>query len=941
MPVNNNLLSNGVVYNPNPDTVAEFKILTSNYSAEYGRNGGGIVSVVTKSGTNTLHGSAYDYLRNDALNANSFFNNAYGLPKEVLKRNQFGGTIGGPIEIPKVIHGKDRFFFFFGYQGQRQTALNTTSATTTYTPAELGGDFSKSSGGAPDPDVAAFLLANPYFQSNPTLASQAIIDPARFNTVAKNYIKAGFIPTTPDGTILAQGSAKTNNDEYTGKLDFQITDRDRVSATLGYLYAPSTSPFVYATVTGFPNSYTLRQSFGNISYTHTFTPNLLNEFRFTAQRNNNLQAVPAAKLATGPQLGIGNHPDDPTGPTNIYLQASGLSLGFSTHGPTALIDNTYNWNDAITWTRGRHPLKAGASYTPYQNNTVYEYYVNGEFDFYGPDSYQLSNDRAAFLMGLPDEYYQSPKAPSNIRTYNLGIFAQDEWKVTRHLTVNYGLRYEYNSPKRDTQGRSFSLGLGRQSTVFPNAPLGLQFPGDPGAPLGANFANKTDFAPRFGFAWDPFGDGKTSIRGGGGMFFDILKAEDNLQFNGQAPFFGYADLFFNGLSDNPTSEPNYMTQPFVNAGQPDPFPSRPPAKNLDFDAAGFLPFGGSSVYFVNPRLKTPYVVQYNLSVQREIMRNTTLEASYLGSNSHRLTGIVDANPFVLGTTKRLFNAQPGALSYSFSYLDEFANVGYANYNALAVGLNRRTSELRGVGSLMYQLSYTYGKSIDNESGFRTGNGRVAAYNYNLFRSVSDFDVTHYVSFNAAWELPFAQWWTSGPKRLTKGWTLYPVVSYRTGVPLDIRAFINRSRTRPGPSAAGDPNLVRPNLVSQITYFDPHSSQTINGNTGNYYISPAAFDYQSLIDLGSSSVSDASLRTYGTLGRNAFRGPDRTNVNLTMAKITPLWGERVKSEIRADFFNLLNHTEFGDPNVTITNAQFGQISTTAQPRVIQLALRLTF
>ena len=206
--INNRVTSNQVVFNPNPETVEEFRLLENNYTAEYGRNGGGTVSVVLKSGTNSLHGSLFDYFRNDALNANDYFDNAQGNPRPVLKRNQFGGTFGGPITIPGLISGKDRLFFFFGYQGQRQSQVVNQGFVTTYTPAELAGDFSNFNNGGPDPGVVSFLQTHPYYQSDPAKAARGIVDPTKINPVAQAYISAGLIPTSPTGTIFPKGSSE-------------------------------------------------------------------------------------------------------------------------------------------------------------------------------------------------------------------------------------------------------------------------------------------------------------------------------------------------------------------------------------------------------------------------------------------------------------------------------------------------------------------------------------------------------------------------------------------------------------------------------------------------------------------------------------------------------------------------------------------------------------
>jgi hypothetical protein len=943
--VNNNLLNNGVVYNPNPDTIAEFRLLTSNYTAEYGRNGGGVVSVVTKSGTNQFHGSGFEFLRNDKLNANRFFNNKNGIPREILKRNQFGFTIGGPITIPKVVNGKDRFFFFAGYQGQRQVQNQTTASVTTFTPAELKGDFSRSGpGGTPEPGVRAFLLANPIYQPNPVLAAQAII--GRIDPVSQKYISGGLIPTSSTGQVISQGGASDNRDELTLRFDANVTPRDILVVTLGTSRNPNILPFGNATATtsnvgGFPVSGNQLRRFANISFTKIFSPSLINDFRFTAQRSVTAQAIPAKTLPTASQLGIAITPDNPTGPPRLGF-LSGMNVGFSPQGPTTLVNNTFSWTDALSWTKGKHGWKFGGGYTPYQNNTVFDFFVNGEFFFDGPFGIGSGNEFADFVLGLPDEYLQFGEAPSDIRSHNAYGFAQDEWRVLPNLTLTLGMRYEYSSPKEDTRGRAFSLKFGQQSTVFPNAPKGVLFPGDPGAPFGANFPDRNDWAPRFGFAWDPFKDGQTSVRGGFGVFYDILKGEDNLQFNGQAPFFGFADLFMEPGLDA-------FSAPFANTGQFNPFPSRPPARNINFDANGFLPFGGGGVFFVEPHLRTPYTYQYNVSVQRELVRNLTMEAAYVGSASHKLTTLVDRNPFVLGTSHRVFNTQPGNDDFSFSYLLEFQNAGKAHYNSLQLSLTKQYSGTGFLGNSYFTLAYTLAHATDNSSGFRNRNSQVPAYNSSKFTADSDFDIRHRLTFSGGWDLPFDHAWSSGPSRLTQGWSLYPIFTWRTGFPLDIFAPFSASRSNAGPSAAGDRQIVRANLTGSglpARIGDPRINPTFTNpctgltRTGNFWFNPGTVTCTGFPS-AATAIANPALRTYGSLPRNSFRGPGRTNLDLAIAKMTPIFREKLNMEFRAEFFNILNHAEFANPSTNISSSLFGQITTTFDPRIIQFGLKFIF
>jgi hypothetical protein len=986
--LNNEQLANGVVFNPNPDAVAEFRILENNYTAEYGRNGGGIITEVLKSGTNQWHGGAFEFVRNDILNANTFFNKNDPknlLPREVLKRNQYGGTFGGPITIPHLVHGKDRFFFFVDYSGQRQVQKESRTGVVTFTPAELGGNFSG------DPGVIAFLQANPFFQSNAALAAQGIIDPTKINSVAQKYIAAGLITTSPTGTLNFQAGDTNNNNQLTMKFDFNISQKDRLAVTLGGFRNPQLSGvgstgIGFNSTPGYPLTNVFHNYFSNFTYTRTFSSSMLNEFRATVQRSNTLQSKPARTIPTHSALGqTGITPDLELGGAALAFDDQITYFGFSIQGPSTLISNTFAYSDTFSWTRGRHNWKFGGAFSAYQFNTAFDFIGNGLFDFVGSGGIGSGNDFADFLFGVPFDYFQSPNAPTNARSKYYAGFAQDEWRVNKKLVLTFGVRYEYSSPKLDTHGVTFNVIPGHaQSTVFPNAPSGLVFPGDANAPRGVNFPDKNNWAPRFGFAWDPKGDSKTSIRGGFGIFYDILKAEDNFQDNGQPPFFGGAGLFFSPIPGNPSADVPYLSQPFTSTGATNPFPSKPVNHNINFATAGILPFGISSIFLDDPHLKTPYTYQYNLSVQREIARNTSVEVAYVGSSSHGLTSLVDINPFILGTTNRILNLLPGNSSCdastqflcSFSNLPEFKNVSKASYNGLTASLTRQLTDARFIGRTYFTFGYTYAHSIDNASGFRQRNSQVPTYTPGLFRSSSDFDVRNRVTLSGGWDLPFDRAWSSGPKRLTQGWSVSPIFSWRQGFPLDVFAQVDTSGgfTNSGVSGAGDNpgnTVVHANLTGQpITTFDPHGVQTLTGdlsgtNTGNFYFNPAVF---TTAQVGSSSdpcgapsptcfpstaqvVANPALRTYGTLPRNFFRGPGRTNLDMALSKSTAIT-ERVKLDLRADFFNVFNHAEFANPSTSISSSNFGRITRTGDPanavfaadpkqRIIQIGAKISF
>jgi hypothetical protein len=960
---NNDFLGNNIVVNPNPDAVAEFKIITNNYTAEYGRTSGGIINQVIKSGSNSIHGSLFEFFRNNALNSSDYI--LQEVP--VFKRNLFGATIGGPLK-------KDKTFLFASYQGNRRREGQVAPQLTVLSQPERSGDFTELYSGQIDPQTGNDFgqLYNPITGNPYTCAGGVVCNVIPVDPVIQNYITNYLpLPNRPGNEFISAPVASIRDDQGILRLDQNFSSKDSLAAV--YLIDDTGDSYPFEIIkgastggdvpvgSGFTDGY--RYQSGSLTWTHTLSPTMVNELRFASNRVASLTSVPQQK--TTPQsLGFSTvHSDDAAGAAAPPISVSGaFELGPSPQGPTKIHDATFQYQDTFSWTHGRHDLKFGGDLRWVRNNFNYDFYNNGSYFFGDFGAFTASpvsgdspgSDLADFVGGYFDNYYQFSNAVYGIRTHSLYFFGEDAWKATKKLTLNYGLRYEYNSPQIDPHNEVIGWYPGQQSTVFPLSPPDFLYPGDPGTPnRGLIYPDRNNFAPRFGFAWDILGDSKLVMRGGFGIFYDIEDGALNLQFGGQPPHGYVANNYpcysFPGCVNSATAS-GFVADPFGISGNfsssyPDPFPFAAGGFNGTFFSPA-LPYA----FVVSPHFRTPYAENFNYGFQSQLTKDIMVEAVYVGSLSRKAISSNETNyPSLAILQQQLAANGVGGLNPECarplaacdSPLDPFGaptgaqqiytNIsnGSSSSNEFQLSVQKRFS--RG---LSFLISYTLAKTIDISSGFRSRSSTFTdPTNPRLDRGLADFDATHRLVISPTWQIPFEKAFSGNTflRKVAEGWSIAGIASFQSGTPFTLYSNNNSSEF--------DNFLDRPDVTGPIQIFhNPRQMQTLSGSCGggtpgHYYFDPTNID-----------CANVPLFSHGDMGRNVLRGPGINNWDLSLLKDFK-FTETKSVEFRTEFFNAFNHAQFYNPTLQAGteggSGNFGQITTDRGARIIQFALKLYF
>ena len=950
---------------PSPDAIGEFNLIDSTINPEYGRNSGGIVNAVIKSGTNQFHGDAFEFYRDTFLNSRAFFQTT----APAFHQNQYGGTVGGPV-------WKDHTFFFLSYQGtrNREPDTNGSGQTTVFTQAQRNGDFpdivsstNKSPIALQGTNGATYAAGTPYS----VLFPNGQIPTADFNPISVNLLKQ--VPQANLGANQYSFNPVETNDTEQGlfRVDHSIGAKDQVWGYALWQHTPAlhTLSFDGGTLPGNGESDISMSTEAVGAWTHTFNPTTLNEFRLSFIRFN-YQAVFPTNVELPSSLGFtGITPQFPNFASEPLISLTGyFDLGFSTNGPQPTVDNTYQIDDNFSKVLGSHTLKFGFDGRRYEINNPFLARNSGSFTFGGQGTYSTGDPGADFLLGIPDSYNQSSGGYQNFRAYEFYQYVQDSWKVTSNLTLNYGLGWQIDTPltnQRFGQEDYNCFHPGQQSTVFPTAPVGLDFPGDAGCSASGFYQHNDNFAPRFGFAyapdWGPISGGKSKkfvVRGGFGVYFNRTESELGLQQLSAYPF----SLTSSGAADVGGS-PSFAN-PFADiAGGPgrvNPFPFTPPAKGSSVDFSQFYPLDFNTV---NPNFTDPYAMNFNLNIQRELPGAMILQVGYVGAQGRHLEIVYEGNP-IPPSAAALCAAVPACVQNRviqnilypshnefapgniFAGVGTQASSGVSNYNSLQVQLQKRLSH-----GLMFQAAYTWAHSIDDTSGYEGSGGgptdRVTnPFNFALSRGDSNFDARNRFVINYDYQLPgLARFWNNGfVKHIVDGWRVGGITTLQTGFPIIVEdsGFTSLQCSAYDYYGCWD----TPNAVGFPSIYNPRNTTLVNATQGG--TTPASYYY-----FNPNAFAVAPFGQLGNEGRNNFHGPGINQTDLVLAKQFR-WTESRFVELRLEAFNVFNHTQFafnppstGFNTTDIQSATFAQTLTTlgvsgqTVGRVVQLGAKIYF
>ncbi|MBT9332608.1 TonB-dependent receptor [Paracidobacterium acidisoli] len=883
---------------PSPDALQEFNVQTDNMSAAYGNATGGVANVVTKSGTDQIHGDVFEYLRNYAMDAKNYF----ATSPDPLKQNQFGGTIGGPVL-------KGRLFYFGSYQGTRQNTATNGEISQVPTQAERNGDFS---------DLLPTQLINPNKNSPWQFDSNNVIDPRAFDPTALFILKEIPLPNDPSGGVhqLLYNAAPSiqNTNEYLAKVDY-ILGKHHISGHYFQLHydVPIMLPPASNILEGTPES---PQSLGlkNVSVVDIYSISsniLLNSyFGWTSQTGLTQSAAPFTIAQAGSMIAQ---------PTN-FKPTLNVQVGGGNDFTVGDQTSTGSWNrgdvsdrEILTLIRGTNEIQVGGEYRRIFAPMGNTYQADGNFDF---DNNLSNNNLSDFMLGAVSSFTQAGGLYLDFTGNEWSFFGQDNWHATPRLTLSFGLRWDPFVPYTDSEGRVACFVPGAKSTRFPNAPVGLIFGGsnhDPGCPAASIYNSLGNVGPRFGFAYQLTQDGKTSVRGGAGYYYqspNVVAFEDVV---GVPPFAPIVNIQSTSLTD-PYGYA-HVANPFPGSfGPSNPGPSATFPQNISF----------TQIFDRNFRL--PQILSYNLTLERGIGSSWLIRAQYVGNRASHLggTGDQEAGLLQLNPARYTFeygpptedNTQQRRVNPLYGFVNSINSGVNSNYNSGQIEAIKRI----GYG-LSFRTNFTWSHAL-NDYGPNGEPGGLATNTCACGRYF-DYgpdagDVSKVFRFSGDYAFPHAPIKGIG-SQVINGWNLSTITSWQSGFPFTIFSGSDNSLSAIGADRA---DLTVPSISHAVLSTGRSHAALVN----------EWFD--------TNAFTQNAVDTYGDIGKNSMRGPRYFDTDLTLMKLGNIT-ERVNYEFRAEFYNIFNNVNFENPDNGQQDGTFGQISSAQSPRILQMALKLKF